>query len=820
MWNYKKANFDSFREDLSQFDWSVCLNPGFTLDEMADKWSNEFLKIANKSVPNKLVTIRPEDKPWYTNKLRCKRRHMMKLYKVAKPHNHGLKWENYKTVRNEYFSEIKIAKKCFETEQLKSLADEKNKPKQWWSLIKQIHQSNSSHEGIPPLEVDENILTDDKDKANAFNNFFLRASTLDESNAKLPDQDRIVIENDLTEITITEADVLDQLNVIDTTKAYGFDGIPPKLLKEGRKAICRSLCILFNLSLSFKKVPSCWKKSNVVPIFKKVNPSIVENYRPISLISTLSKTMERIIFKYVYNYFRTNFILSDNQSGFQPGRSTVTQLIEIYHEFCRSAEAGKEIRVIFLDISKAFDRVWHSGLLYKLKLAGINGDLLEWFKNYLSNRYQRVVINGQHSEWGSINAGVPQGSVLGPLLFLVYINDIVSTVSHCNVRLFTDDTCLFLEVNNREVTAQHITEDLSCISSWSDQWLINFSAPKTKALTISNKRNAKNNPPIIFKNEEIEEISSHVYLGLKFSKNLKWNNHIEDVAVKARKKLNAMLPLKFKLDRLSLEIMYNSFVRPSMEYASQVWGGTYQSDISKLEKIQIDALRVITGATARSNILALYNDTGFVTLQVRITNSMLVLMWKMRNGLCPSYLSDLVHSNEHREHYNLRSQETVRTPFARLETFKRSFVPHTCSIWNTLPLNVQNAGSLEGFKQYLCKKSNPINKLFYFGERWPSVHHARLRIGCSKLNGDLYHNLHVIDSPRCDCGSPLEDATHFFFHCPLFQNARQDLIASVQILTVATLDTLLFGKIELTLKNNQDICLAVHNFIGVSKRFE
>ena len=374
---------------------------------------------------------------------------MMKLYRTAKLNDNANSWDAYKILRNEYFANIRAAKISFDDSKLKSLIDKNNSPKQWWTLLKQVKKSNSFSETFPPLEIGEKIVTDDKEKANAFNEFFLKASNLNTTDANLPTNLRILQLNDLTEIVVTESDVFDQLSVLDTSKAYGEDGIPPKLLKEGRKEISKSLCQLFNLSLQQCSVPRMWKKSNIVPIFKKDNASIISNYRPISLLSAVGKTMERIVFKYLYNHLTDNFILSENQSGFQPGRSTVTQLVEIFHEFCKSMEAGKEIRVVFLDISKAFDRVWHSGLLHKLQLAGVNGNLLAWFKDYLSERYQRVIINGQHSEWGVTNAGVPQGSVLGPILFLIFINDIVNTVSNCNIRLFADDTCLFLEVDNR-----------------------------------------------------------------------------------------------------------------------------------------------------------------------------------------------------------------------------------------------------------------------------------------------------------------------------------------------------------------------------------
>ena len=418
----------------------------------------------------------------------------------------------------------------------------------------------------------------------------------------------------------------------------------------------------------------------------------------------------------------------------------------------------------------------------------------------LPHCYQRVTINGQHSEWAVINAGVPQGSVLGPLLFLVFINDIINEVNTCNVRLFADDTCIFLEVDNREETAAIINENLQKIDSWANKWLINFSAPKTKVLTVSNKRDAHRNPPIFFKNVIVDEVSSHVYLGVRLSSDLTWKKHVEDVAEKGRKKLNAMLSLKFKLDRYSLEIMYTCFVRSTFDYASVLWGGTYKSDIIKLEQIQIDAMRLITGATARSNIMSLYNETKLITLQQRITNTMLTLMYKILHNLCPTYLSNLVNPSEDNKIYNLRSQAAVKVPFARLETFKRSFITHTCSLWNSLPVHIQNAGSLKDFKQLINLTKENCNKLYYYGKRWPCIHHARLRIGCSKLKGDLCNNLHVENSSRCACGFELEDASHFFLDCPLYAIERQNLITTCQQFSDPTLNLFLYGHPDFTLQ--------------------
>ena len=256
---------------------------------------------------------------------------------------------------------------------------------------------------------------------------------------------------------------------LDIKKAYGPDGLPPILFKEAKYELATPLKQLFDMSLRDRKFPNLWKKANILPIHKKGDKGIPSNYRPVSLLCTPSKIFERIIFKYVYNYFQTNFLITVWQSGFRPQNSTVSQLVELYHKFCKSVSEGKEIRIVFLDISKAFDRVWHRGLLKKLEHFGIKGCLLEWFRDYLYDRTQRVVVNGQSSDWIRITAGVPQGSVLGPLLFLVFINDIVHVVTNCQIRLFADDTCLFVEVDNRADAATKLNEDSQLINTWANQ---------------------------------------------------------------------------------------------------------------------------------------------------------------------------------------------------------------------------------------------------------------------------------------------------------------------------------------------------------------
>ena len=532
----------------------------------------------------------------------------------------------------------------------------------------------------------------------------------------------------------------------------------------------------------------------------------------------------------MYNYFRENYILSIYQSGFQPGMSTITQLLEVYHKFCQAVDSGKEIRVVFLDIQKAFDKVWHKGLLYKLKRCGIGGKLLTWFQNYLEDRMQRVIINGQASSWKNLNAGVPQGSVLGPLLFLLFINDVSNVVDHCHIRMFADDTCLFLEVENsnnnyererfRYHTAECINHDLNKIYLWSKKWLVTFSPPKTKSLTISNKPDSHLNPNLHLNDHEIDEIKHHKYLGLRLSRNLKWTDHIHDISTKARKRLSLIIPLKFKLDRLSIEIMYKSFVLPIMEYGNVVWGGTYNVELQKLDRIHVDGMRLITGATAKSNTENLYAETKWESLSQRRTNAVAIMIYKIKNNHAPLYLQNLIpKANNERFSYTLRNEGNIQIPTTRLETFKRSFFPTSARVWNELSLQIKSSKTLDQFKTNIKQNKDEANILYYYGERWPSIHHARLRLGCSKLNYDLCYNLKVIDNPCCTCGAETENAFHFFMQCPNYFELRLNLFSTISAFCQVTLGTILSGNDHLSVDQNHTIFGAVHSFIMESGRF-
>ena len=337
--------------------------------------------------------------------------------------------------------------------------------------------------------------------------------------------------------------------------------------------------------------------------------------------------------KYLFNFFRDNNVITAFQLGFVPGDSTVNQLIDIYNTFCKALDEGKEVCAIICDISKAFDRVWHKGLVLKLKSA--------WFSDYLNDRTQRVVLPGVSSFWTSVKAGVRQGSILGPLLFLLYINDIVEDINS-SIRLFADDTSLYIIVDDPIQAAEQLNLDLAKIHHWADKWLVTFNPGKSESILLSRKHNKPYHPPVLLNQTQIAEVNSHKHLGIIFSNDYTWHEHLELVKSKAWKRINIMSKLKIQLDRKSLQTIHFSFIRPLLEYADVVWNNCTQYESNELDKIQNEAARIVTGATKLASIDSLYTETGWKTLGSRMKTHKLTMFYKMKNGLCPHYLVSLV----------------------------------------------------------------------------------------------------------------------------------------------------------------------------------
>ena len=378
-------------------------------------------------IPNKVIDIRPSDPPWITTLIKRHIRKRKRANKRAKQTNLPIHWTKFRNLRNMETQLIRESKQSFNESMATRLKSDSLSPKQWWKLLKYFIAPNSKS-FIPPLETNEKTYAVECENAIILNDFFKDQTLLDERNAEIPDIHSYPVDSPLSNIVLTSEEVESVLKSLPVGKAVRPDAVSNCVLKELSREISPALCGFFNQSLHTGIVPDSFKQANVSPVHKGEDPSEISSYRLISRLSNLVKAFERLIFKYVYNHFLENSILSSFQSGFRREDSTVNQLSYLYNTLSQALDAGKEVRAIFCDISKAFDRVWQADLIHKLKSAGISGNLLSWFTNYLTGRKQRVVLSGVQSAWNFITAGVPQGSILGPHLFLLYINDFIHDI--------------------------------------------------------------------------------------------------------------------------------------------------------------------------------------------------------------------------------------------------------------------------------------------------------------------------------------------------------------------------------------------------------
>ena len=396
-----------------------------------------------------------------------------------------------------------------------------------------------------------------------------------------PQKNRIAIHvvPPMDRIIVTPDGVLKLLQEIIIRKATGPDLIPARILKDYAVELAPILTFIFQQSLDSGSVPSDWRTANIVPIYKKGGKSVPSNYRPVSITSICSKLIEHIIFSQVMNHYDNHHILVDAQHGFRPGRSCETQLTITAHDLAMALDNRQQMDAVVLDFSKAFDRVPHQHLLSKLQHYGINASLLLWIRNFLTTRSQRVVIDGQSSDSVPVTSGVPQGTVLGPLLFLSFINDLPSGITS-HLRLFADDCLMYRPINNIS-DSQLLQEDLDRLHQWSTKWQMKFNTDKCHIMRFTLRRN-NIHTDYNLGGSHLTMVSEYPYLGVTLSSNLSWQPHIVKITKKANQ-IPGLLQRNLRgCPHKIRQQAYISLVRPHLEFSSAVWNPYIKKDITRI----------------------------------------------------------------------------------------------------------------------------------------------------------------------------------------------------------------------------------------------
>ena len=455
---------------------------------------------------------------------------------------------------------------------------------------------------------------------------------------------------------------------------------------------------LCNFQSTTGKIPGAWKRAHVVPIFKKGDKSHVNNYRPISLLPIVSKVFERCIVNHVYPFLSP--VLHNLQHGFLKNRSCTTQLLKVYHSIGTILDRGGQVDILYLDFSKAFDSVSHSLLLYKLEqFYGFTDLFIQLFESYLRQRMQCVLIDGENSSWNDVTSGVPQGSILGPYLFLLFINDMPDVVTASTTALFADDCKIFKEIESHD-DCLALQNDLNSLHQWSTEWKMSFNASKCKILTISRSRN-----PISYDYHldgvVLEHVGEFRDLGVVFNESLSFKSHITSLVSRCNRMSGVVKrSVGFGAPQHVKLTLFKALVRPHTEFSSQVWSPHSKTEIALLESVQRSMTRFI--CTNELSYPERCLSLNLLPLSYRREVADLVFCFKCLNGyLDVDFTEELCIFNPGNSLRSSHSGLLLQERRTRTEHFKAMYFNRVTHLWNVLPIEIRQCTSLSSFKSKL-----------------------------------------------------------------------------------------------------------------------
>ena len=707
-YNYNIGNYEAMNKEMNEVKWEEELEKLETIDS---KW--QFIKENITSSIHRHIPKR--NPPRFRKNKTCMFSENI-LAKIRKKHRawqryietkDGQKYKDYCQIRNKVKSLTRRAK----IEQEKNISrNAKDNPKKFWQYVK---SKTKTKDNIPDLDIpgedegNSKTTTNDFEKAETLLNYFSSVFTI-EGEGEVPNFDPVT-EEVLEDLEIGEELVRKKLENLKTNKSPGPDAIHPKVLYELSKSIASPLTILFRFSLSSNSLPQDWRDAHVSAIFKKGNKKKSSNYRPVSLTCISCKILESIIKDHVIKHMQKNKLFSKSQFGFMKGRSTSYQLLITLEKWTEILDQGGKIDTIYFDFMKAFDTVPHNRLLNKLPAYGINNEITNWVRSFLTNRRQKVVVNGHHSNWSEVTSGIPQGSILGPLLFILYINDLPSEITS-NVMLFADDTKIFHEIKSID-DQELLQSDINNMFEWSNKWLLRFHPDKCKVMRIGAKEEDA------YKYSLDDKILSYTEeekdLGVTIDNKLKFETHIANKVNTANKVMGIIRRSFTHLDKTTFIRLFKALVRPHLEYANPVWHPNLKKSKTLIENVQRRATKQLQCCKNMD-----YEQ------RLRYLDLPCAAYRKLRGDMIEVYkIVNSKYDEEIEPPISVRNEEIRRTRGNKFKLTKKPFKKkirsdffslRVSNPWNELPDKVVEAPSTKSFERRLDKFWTKFNIKYDF----------------------------------------------------------------------------------------------------------
>ena len=698
---FKHFNRDRYLNDLDSADWSGV----YSSDSADSAWlsfKDTFIYITDSHAPIRERRIKSQNVAWMTEEVLNAIHQKDYLHNKFLQDKSSVNRTNYCKFRNYVKNLITRAKKQF----FENVIQENQlNPKGMWQTLKLLLPSSKSHVA-QRFNVRGKILTCKTAIANAFNEYFSTiAKKLVEGlpNVKYNVRTKFVPDSAVFKLKlVSEEFVSKQIDLMSNSKATGLDCISVKLLKLAKPSIITPITFILNKSILTGEVPMEWKAARVVPIFKSGDRESTNNYRPVSILPIISKIIEKFVHESLYEYLSKLKVIAKCQSGFRPLHSTSTALIKIYDHLLDLINDGNLIGMVCVDLRKAFDTVNHEILLTKLKLYGITGTELKWFESYLYNRSQVVDFCGTMSSECKVNVGVPQGSILGPLLFLLFVNDFEESVKQSQVDLYADDTTLVAHGKSIVDIEGKLQSDLQLVDQWLKANRLILNVEKTVCMLVGTRQRLASTDRklcISINGSVIQQVANAKLLGLYMDENLIWSVSLDHTRRKIASKLGVLARIRPFVSLETAKTIFNAICLPHFDYGNVVWYTAADCHILPIVRLQKRSARILTKASRFSRSITLFKALDWLTLQDRVTYFRAVLVYKSINGYAPEYMSEKFQLYKSGRNTRSCRQELLCVPRPKLEIFRASFKYTGATLWNSIPLNIRKARSVEHFKK-------------------------------------------------------------------------------------------------------------------------
>ena len=694
--SYRNYDKNLFQTNLVNEDWDTFYNT----HNPADCWELFEDRIRNRieeSCPLKNFKVKEVKELWITNELLEEIKDKDKALKVAKRSKSPQDILEAKAIRNRVGKLISNAKANFLKEQQEEL---KGDPKKFWRVIKSIVPGKKTSSGKISLvsEDAEGHEIKEGEVAGVINNFFTAigpnlAAKISESYDKEWEFKGVRVKESCPAFHTTFRQVLQICKDINTSKSSGIKDVSSKICKDAFMILIPQLVHILNLSFESGNFPNKWKKATIIPLFKGGKKTEVSNYRPISLLPLPGKIAEKVSHACLSNFLEGQCILTNKQGGFRKGFSTASTIADLTDNIFTSINQSKVSLAVFIDLKKAFDTVDHDILVRKLELYGIRGRNLDWCRDYLTLREQNTLANNVLSSSNIISCGVPQGSVLGPLFFILYINDMQHVVKNSNIQLYADDTVIYTDGVDADSAAAKLQPDLDRFADWCNANKLSLNVAKTKLMTLGTRQRVKKAKgiKITVNNQQLQIVPTYKYLGFTLDSVLSFNSHLSNVIGVVLYKINLLCRVrKYLTDEVALKV-YKSMILPYFDYGDVIYGTAGKDALDKLQRLQNKGLKICKGYNRRHDTDDLHRVTKCPKLEIRRNAHLRNFMFNR------SYKEELLDKRDIRTRAHDAPLFKIAVP--KNETYKRSVAFAGASEWNALPANIRNINSSPEFKR-------------------------------------------------------------------------------------------------------------------------